>query len=163
MQKEAQLSIECIEMNILFRSLTFLLKISFFYWSYVLTFFLILISNWFKFLLDLYMKMHTCKHRQHSLSQVFSSVFHGHSMLQWHCCYLASLPLCYVALGEATLSFMLIYDKPPHLRLFAFFYSLTHSLSLSLCLSVCLPLSLFLPAVVIQSFILIIWFIWWKQ
>ncbi len=28
--------IECIEMNILFRSLTFLFKISFFYWSYVI-------------------------------------------------------------------------------------------------------------------------------
>ncbi len=29
-------SIECIEINILFRSLTFLFKISFFYWSYVI-------------------------------------------------------------------------------------------------------------------------------
>ncbi len=36
MQKEAQPSIECIETNILFRSLTFLFKISFFYWSYVI-------------------------------------------------------------------------------------------------------------------------------
>ncbi len=36
MQKEAQPIIECIEMNILFRSLTFLFKISFFYWSYVI-------------------------------------------------------------------------------------------------------------------------------
>ncbi len=35
MQKEPQQSIEWIEMNILFRSLTFLFKISFFYWSYV--------------------------------------------------------------------------------------------------------------------------------
>ncbi len=36
MQKEAQPSIECIEMNTLFRSLTFLFKIIFFYWSYVI-------------------------------------------------------------------------------------------------------------------------------
>ncbi len=36
MQKKAQPSIECIEMNILFRSLTFLFKIFFFYWSYVI-------------------------------------------------------------------------------------------------------------------------------
>ncbi len=36
MQKKAQPSIECIEMNILFRSLTFLFKISFFYWSHVI-------------------------------------------------------------------------------------------------------------------------------
>ncbi len=34
--KGAQPSIEWIEMNILFRSLTFLFKISFFYWSYVI-------------------------------------------------------------------------------------------------------------------------------
>ncbi len=36
MQKETKPSIECIEMNILFRRLTLLFKISFFYWSYVI-------------------------------------------------------------------------------------------------------------------------------
>ncbi len=36
MQKQTQPSIEWIEINILFRSLTFLFKISFFYWSYVI-------------------------------------------------------------------------------------------------------------------------------
>ncbi len=45
--KGAQPSIEWIEMNILFRSLTFLFKISFFYWSYVIFKFSETLDFWF--------------------------------------------------------------------------------------------------------------------